>query len=749
MSATSPFAQWLKQRRRELDLTQEELAERLNCSVVTISKIEMGQRRPSKQIAELLATELCVPVDARGDFLHFARGLIDTFSDASSIPSTQSTSAPLPTPSTLLLGREHELAHIAHVLNDSGGRLLTLTGPGGVGKTRLALQAAHLLQAARDDGALFVSLAGVVRSADVPSAIATALGLTLHGDADLAQQLIAHLRPRRCLLVLDNLEQVLAGGETARLLTRMLTETPALQLIATSREPTGVPGEWAFRVQGLPVPAGADAGADAGAGSGAGSGAEAGSAMQLFVQAAQRADAQFAPDGEALGAIVRICRAVEGVPLAIELAAAWVSTLSPREVAAEIVRSLDFLATSSIAVDPRQRSMRVVFEQSWRLLSVDEQRALAALSAFRGGFTREAAADAMTIPLLQLAALLSKSLIRRNAEDRYDLHELVRQFAAEKLAEDAAAERAAHEAHAHFFLSVLREAEPKLRSAGQDAMLARLVSDVDNLRVAWDRAIAFGWLDEINGAMRGLARLYSIKSWNEEGVQRLGAAAALRDDASTAHVRTYQAWFLTCLDDDEGALRLLDTVFERLEGVTDTLSLIEPNLFRGLILLKTKRYDDGQLVMQRVQHLARQVNNRWYEGIAVYALAYSAFLRDGETEHSFAGMVQASEMLRGEGDVFQAVSLLQDACLIAISAGRLDEAERLLAECTDVTERLGSQYTLGITELQWGRLALARGEGDEARQHFQRSHTLFLVSRASKQAAEALALLRSIPSANT
>lgn len=292
-TSPSPFVQWLKQRRRELDLTQEALAERLNCSVVTISKIEMGRRRPSKQIAELMATELGVPVDARKDFLRFARGLNDTFQ---TLP-TPATPTTLPTPPTPLLGREHELAHIAHVLNDVGGRLLTLTGTGGVGKTRLALQAAQSLHATRADGAAFVSLAGVTRSSDVPSAIATALGLTLKGAGEVALQLIAHLRPRHSLLALDNLEHLLADGEVARLIARLLAKAPSLQFIATSREPLRVPGEWDMRVQGLPLPV---------------DDADAVSAMQLFVQAARRADAHFALNADDMSAIVRICRVADG-----------------------------------------------------------------------------------------------------------------------------------------------------------------------------------------------------------------------------------------------------------------------------------------------------------------------------------------------------------------------------------------------------------------------------------------------------
>jgi predicted ATPase len=536
--------------------------------------------------------------------------------------------------------------------------------------------------------------------------------------------------------VLDNLEHLIAGGALVEVLGSLLTGAPGLKMLATSREPLHLAGEWVFRLQGLPVPA-EDALAPQH------------SAVQLFIQAARRADVHFAPMKDDLAAIARICRMVEGVPLAIELAASWAAALTPREIADQITRSLDFLAAPSAAIDAHQSSIRAVFDQSWRLLTPAAQRVMAALSVFRNGFTRDAAAEIAGADLHMLASLQSKSLVQRDADGRYDLHELVRQFAAEQLTGDAATEVKGR--HARYYLRLLDEAERKLRSAEQMPMLKVLTDEVGNVRAAWDWAVANGLLDEINLGMRGLARLYSIKSWNEEGIQRFGAAAALREDASTVHLLVYQAWFHACLEEIQTSLDILELVFTRMEGISDLHFLIEPHLFRALVLYKAEQFSKAADAMRTVRVMAQHIKNRWFEGVATHAMAYGDFLLNGETEENYVEVVRAAGMLQDENDIFQAVNLLQSAAHIAIVAGQFDDAERLLAETNEITERLGNVYTLGGVELMRGQLALARGDRENARKHLERSLALLQEARASKQAADARALLNglSATSANT
>jgi DNA-binding SARP family transcriptional activator len=279
------------------------------------------------------------------------------------------------TPPTPLLGRATELAQLAEHLEDRNCRLLTLVGMGGIGKTRLALQAASDLDASFPDGVCFVPLVALTSAELLVPAIASALGLALHGLADPKTQLLAYLRAKDVLLVLDNFEQLLDGADV---LSDIVQDAPGIVLLATSREPLNLRMEWLLDTPGLSVPERADA-----------IGVEQSSAVQLFVQTARRMRANFALSPEIVPSVAHICQLVAGMPLAIELAASWVRSRSCSEIARGLEQSLEQLATTMQDVPTRHRSMRVVFDQSWRLLSAAEQCVLRRLAVFRGGMQSE------------------------------------------------------------------------------------------------------------------------------------------------------------------------------------------------------------------------------------------------------------------------------------------------------------------------------------------------------------------------
>jgi predicted ATPase len=346
-------------------------------------------------------------------------------------------------------------------------RLLTLVGSGGIGKTRLAIQAAAQL-ANFAQGVYFVPLAPVGSPDLLASAIAGALQVSFYGSDDPTVQLVNYLREKHLLLLLDNFEHLREGTP---LLTDILDAAPALKMLVTSRERLNLQEEWVLPVEGMQYPKGDEPGS-----------IEDYSAVRLFVQSARRVQPAFTLADD-VSAVIAICQHVEGMPLGLELAAVWLRVMSCRQIAVQLERSLDFLTTPLRNVPERHRSLRVVFEQSWRLLSESERRVLATLAVFHGGFDLEAAEQVAGASLSLLAGLVDKSLIRLNRSGRYDLHELFRQFASDKLAESGET-AAATRRHFEYYAELAERAERHLYGPEQEGWFDRLAVDLDNLRAA-------------------------------------------------------------------------------------------------------------------------------------------------------------------------------------------------------------------------------------------------------------------------
>ncbi|HXD09397.1 MAG TPA: helix-turn-helix domain-containing protein, partial [Anaerolineales bacterium] len=370
------FGEWLRDQRNHRKLTREEFANRIGCSVAMLRKIEDGERRPSPQIAELIANCLDIRADERGTFIKVARGVLTTerlkpVSKRIPNPDIPSAQAPskinLPVLPTPLIGRQHEVDELSKLLRDPQCHMLTLVGPGGIGKTRLAIGAASLCQQNFADGVYFIPLASIQATRLLVPAIADSIGFTFQAASSLEPkaQLLNYLNHKHSLLLVDNLEHLLGDPAVVEFLAELMEKTTKLKLLVTSRETVGLQGEWVFEVQGLPIPDGM---------------AVEGTAVELFLQRARRASVSFDATLEQFPAILRICRLVNGIPLGIELAAAWVRTLACDEIAHEIEQGLDFLSTSAKDLPARHRSMRAVFNHSWKLLSHEEQEVLLLLS---------------------------------------------------------------------------------------------------------------------------------------------------------------------------------------------------------------------------------------------------------------------------------------------------------------------------------------------------------------------------------
>lgn len=424
-----------------------------------------------------------------------------------------------PSPGTSFVGRTRELEAIDGLLEDPECRLLTLVGPGGVGKTRLALEAAARRIERYPHGVHFVPLVSIAGPEFLAPAVAEAIQFpvdNVHSGFSAQEQLLDYLSERSTLLVLDNFEHLV---DAAGLLGELVERTAGVELLTTSRERLNVQSEWVYDVEGLGL-------AENGNGES--------SALRLFVERAAQARPGFALDEEERLQVLRICRLVTGMPLGIELAASWVSMLSCGEIADEIERNVNFLATSMRDVPERHRSLRAAFDQSWRLLSDEQRDAFAQLSVFHGGFDREAGSAVAGTDLRLLSELTSKSLVRRSEFGRYELHELLRQYAAEKLAAGSAdALPSTRARHARHYAGMLLERQGALLGPEMTVARDELRREFDNLRAALEWIVIEGDEREALTALEAFYTFLWMHAWFEGGetLERLARTAGFDPEA--------------------------------------------------------------------------------------------------------------------------------------------------------------------------------------------------------------------------
>jgi predicted ATPase/DNA-binding SARP family transcriptional activator len=619
----------------------------------------------------------------------------------------QPASRSLPTPTTPFVGREEELGEIEALLGDPACRLLTLLGPGGIGKTRLAVEAAARLAPRFADGVCFVPLAPVGDPDLLLSAVADALGLDLFRREALRDQLLDFLRPRAMLLVADNLEQLAAGAPQ---LADLLEAAPGLRILCTSRERLGLLGEWALAVGGLTLPEG-----DA---------VDASAAVQLFVQGARRARGGRGPGAEDLPAVARICRLVGGAPLAIELAAAWARLMPYPAIEAALARDLDFLAGGARGLPERHRGLRAVFEHSWRLLDPPDQAALRRLAVFRGGFSLDAASAVLgavgAAPHAALASLADRSLIRAVGPGRFDFHELVRQYAAERLAADPAEEAAAKDAHAASFLSLLRRSEGDLKGARQRAALDAIGADLDNVRAAWRRAVAAGSWAGLAAGLESLFLFYEIESLFEEGEDAFGRAAAAADavpeppvevEILLANLAARQGWFALRLYRFEPARALFTWSLELIERHGPRRETLLSEFIANNPTATGGRLRSEARLREQIERM-RAAGDRWALALALEAYAYTRPTRaEGQ-----ALLEESLAVSRAAGNRRGIASALDNLGSVAREGAQLRRAVAYWDEALSLYRELGYRWayaycldTIGYARRQLGELDAAEG----------------------------------------
>ena len=323
------------------------------------------------------------------------------------------------------------------------------------------------------------------------------------------------------LLVLDNLEHLIGqSAEAVELVSEFLERIPSLKILATSRERLNLHGEWMYELHGLPVPPVEFADK-----------LDEYSAAVLFMQRSEHIKPNFEVSESERLELIRICRLVEGVPLAIELAAAWVGMLTCGEIAREIEANVDFLAASMRDMPERHRSLRASFDHSWKLLSDSERDVLSRLSIFHGGFDRHAAEKVAGATLPLLASLVSKSLVKRTEAGQYSLHEVIRQYALSHLKEDEPCCHQTCDRHCDYYLNFAANCESKLKSASQQTAVYEMTAELDNLRAAWDWGIKNKKFDSLGGAVRAFGWFYEVSGMTRDGVVQLESLARALNDS--------------------------------------------------------------------------------------------------------------------------------------------------------------------------------------------------------------------------
>jgi len=613
----------------------------------------------------------------------------------------------LPLQTTLFVGRETELAQLESLLLNPNARLLTLTGVGGVGKTRLALQAAAR---ARDlgaflDGVVFVSLAELGASDLVAPALSQALGLPLSATAPLTQ-ITDYLRAKEMLVLLDNFENVIAD---TRWLADLMAHAPRVKFLVTSREKLNLRAEWTMPLDGIAYPR-ATAAADIAAFD----------AVQLFVERARQAAPAFTLDASNARPIARVCELTQGLPLGIELAAAWVSQYSCQELARELERGYDILATTLRDVPTRQTSLRAVFEYSWQRLSEHERAVWRKLAVFHGGWTRDAARAIADASPQDLNALADKSLARVDAASRYSMHELARQFALEKLEQDAAENAAARAKHSEFFAAFAAARESTLKGAVDQAALNAFAQEFANVLAGWEWAWTIPHWNSIRAYMEPLFVILEMRGEFSLGAQLYANAreyveALPKRSSEAKHVLGQllirEGWMRFRLGEFSKTRVLVERGLPFLEKARDEYEIAYALLFLGAAEWGRGELDASEKFFQASYARYEKINNAWGSAGALNNLGQLAH-EGGNYDAAENYLKRGLAIARAANMPHQTAHLLNNLAMLAVRQENFYAAQEFLAEALALTKASGEPHISAITQVY---LAQAYARDDPSR----------------------------------
>ncbi len=651
---------------------------------------------------------------------------------------------------TDFVGRENEIKQLKQLFAEN--RLINLHGAGGMGKTRLALQAAAECSKQFVDGTCYVPLWGVKTAEWLVSAIADALHYTFFGPREPDELLLTYLRDKEMLLVLDNFEHLLTGTEV---INKILDQAPGIHLLITSRERINLPGETLFHLAGLPVPKhGQDADQESYA------------AVQLFVHSARRFQPEFTPTTEDWPAIAQICRMVEGMPLGIEMAASWIQSYRPPTIAEEINNSLTGMTNGTIVPEQYHR-LKATFDSLWNNLSSSEQDSLYRLSIFPSEFGNEAARQIANASLFFLEALVNRSVLHRNPRGRYQMHELLRQYAAEKMEQLPSVHSEAIQSFCSYYLNLIESQQEKLPHDGQALELLKV--EGDNLRSAWYQAIThhlFHWIDQ---AALPLSRYYRLANLWREGELAFDAAvrwaklhlqngtwqdsretlgkllvaqAGLLNDRASferAVECAHQALELSQLCGNQSLqaaahLELGHAFWRRIDypqarqhldnaleiARTNQLLQIEVDTLRslGMLFLSENNFDEALTHMNQSLDLCRQTDNQRCESAALNALG-TIHLISGSTQKALDYYQAAQQLLNNLGDQLAEARLVNNLGCVHQGEGDNYLAMTCFEQALSIDQHVGDRAAISAVLTNLGIAYHRLGEFERARTTYE------------------------------